>query len=113
MDSKLTPTGDNWRERVKELQTLLDTLRPQLIDAEAQLAERLAAISAFEYRVRARLEKLSQRLDALQTEIDGLRRELRRYQTGELLWDEEIPPVDQSEGAWRFEASAASSGNSA
>ena len=78
MDSKLTPTGDNWRERVKELQTLLDALRPQLIDAEAQLAERLAAISAFEYRVRARLEKLSQRLDALQTEIDGLRRELRR-----------------------------------
>lgn len=111
MDSKLTPTGENWRERVEELQALLDTLRPQLIDAEAQLAERLAAISAFEYRVRARLEKLSQRLDALQAEIDGLRRELRRYQTGELLWGEATPAAGQNQEAWRFEESAASSGS--
>ncbi|MBP6016710.1 MAG: hypothetical protein KA586_08315 [Candidatus Promineofilum sp.] len=111
MDSKLTPTGDNWRERVRELQELLDALRPQLIDAEAQLAERLAAISAFEYRLRARLEKLSQRLDALQAEIDGVRRELRRYQSGELLWDDDIPTDGQAEEAWRFEESAASSGS--
>ncbi|MCA9866468.1 MAG: hypothetical protein KC410_08265 [Anaerolineales bacterium] len=111
MDGKLTPTGENWRERAKELQALLDELRPQLIDAEAQLAERLASISAFEYRVRARLEKLSQRLDALQSEIDNLRRELRRYQTGELLWGEAPPAAGPAEGSWRFEESAASSGS--
>lgn len=111
MDSTLTRTGDDWRDRISELQALLDELRPQLIDAETQLAERLAAISAFEYRVRARLESLSHRLDTLQAEIDELRRELRRYRDNNLLWDEElIRPADAGQG-WRFEEHAASSGS--
>ncbi len=111
MTSELTQTDAHWRERVAELQTLLDALRPQLIDAEAQLADRLAAISAFEYKVRARLESLSHRLDAIQAEIDALRKELRRYQDGNLLWDEAAAPVGQAEEAWRFEQSAASAGS--
>ena len=79
MDSDLVHAGENWAERAREWQSLLDELRPQLIDAEARLAEQLAAISAFEYRLRARLESLSRRLDALQAEIDALRGELRRF----------------------------------
>ncbi len=50
MDSDLIHTGGSWDKRIDELQALLIGLRPQLIDAEAELAERLAAISAFEYR---------------------------------------------------------------
>ena len=110
MNSELTATGDNWRERIAELQALLEELRPELIEAEAQLADRLAAISAFEYTVRARLEPLSRRLDELQAEIDTLRRELRRYQAGSLLWDEEANPKDSAGEEWRFEESAASAG---
>jgi chromosome segregation ATPase len=70
MNSDVVQTGPNWRERVLELEATLSALRPQLIDAETQMADRLAAISAFEYRLRARLESLSHRLDALQEEID-------------------------------------------
>lgn len=111
MNSELTATGDNWRERIAELQVLLEELRPELIEAEAQLADRLAAISAFEYKVRARLGPLSRRLDELQAEIDTLRRELRRYQAGSLLWDEEANPKDSAGEEWRFEESAASAGD--
>lgn len=111
MNSDLIQTGDNWREQIAELQALLEELRPQLIEAEAHLADRLAAISAFEYKVRARLEPLSHRLDALQAEIDVLRKELRRYQEGSLLWDEELPIANRAEQAWRFEESAASAGS--
>lgn len=111
MTSELTPTENHWHERITELQGWLDELRPQLIEAEAHLADRLAAISAFEYKVRARLESLSHRLDSLQAEIDALRKELRRYQEGNLLWDEEMIPAGQDEKAWRFEESAASAGS--
>ncbi len=111
MDSELTQTGENWRERVRELQALLDDLRPQLIDAETYLSERLAAISAFEFQVRARLDSLNRRLDALQAEIDELRRELRRYQAGLLEWDEIAPPRARDGDAWRIDEGAAASGD--
>lgn len=110
MNSELIQAGDDRRERITELQALLEELRPQLIEAEAQLADRLAAISAFEYTVRARLGPLSRRLDELQAEIDALRRELRRYQAGSLLWDEGANPEDSAGEEWRFEESAASAG---
>jgi predicted nucleic acid-binding Zn-ribbon protein len=110
MDSDVIQTGPNWRERVLELEDILAALRPQLIDAETQLADRLAAISAFEYRLRARLETLSHRLDALQEEIDGLREELRRYQDA-LDWDEDLPAAARGERGWRFSGEeAAASG---
>ncbi len=104
MDSDLVHAGENWAERAREWQSLLDELRPQLIDAEARLAEQLAAISAFEYRLRARLESLSRRLDALQAEIDALRGELRRFRDT-FLDAADSPPPDKA--TWRFEAGPA------
>jgi chromosome segregation ATPase len=96
---------------VRELQALLDELRPQLIDTEAQLAERLAAIGAFEFQVRARLDSLNRRLDALQAEIDELRRALRRFQADALEWDDVLPRREKGGDRWRFEEGAAASGD--
>ena len=110
MNSDLANTGHNWRERVVELEATLAALRPQLIDAETQLADRLAAIGAFEYKLRARLEALSHRLDALQEEIDDLRDALRRYQNS-LDWGDDMPAAARAERGWRFSGEeAASSG---
>lgn len=106
MNSELTQTEDNWPERIAELQALLEELRPQLIDAEAKLAEQLAAVSTFEYRLRARLDPLYRRLDALQAEIDDLRRQMRRYAADWL----ERNDAESAAETWRFEESAASSG---
>ena len=110
MNIDLAHTGPNWRARVAELEATLATLRPQLIDAETQLADRLAAISAFEYKLRARLESLSRRLDALQEEIDDLRDALRHFQDA-LDWGDDAPVAARAERGWRFSSEdAASSG---
>jgi len=111
MNSELTQTIDNWPERIAELQALLGELRPQLIDAEAQLADRLAAISAFEFRVRARLESLSRRLDTLQGDIDELRRQLHRRAADWLEQDPEQSDREPVEEVWRFEENTASAGS--
>lgn len=109
MDRELTPTGAALRERLAGLQAELDVLRPQLIEAEAQLAERLAAISAFEFTLRARLGRLSRRLDDIQREIDELRRQLRKRQAGWLDVEESGPRG--ANGDWRYEEEpAAASG---
>lgn len=112
MDSELLYSDGNWRARILELRALLDELRPQLIEAETTLADRLAAISAFEYQVRARLEALSRRLDALQREIDELRARLRHYQ--EDWFDSDDFPMGNRAGrdTWHFDndAGAAASG---
>ncbi len=111
MDSEVIQTGPNWRERISALEALLAELRPQLIDAETQLADRLAAIGAFEYRLRARLETLNRRLDALQKEIDGLRATLRHYQDA-LDWEGIPMAASRSERDWRYGGEeAAASGN--
>lgn len=110
MDSELTHTGAQWRERVRELEALLAELRPRLIDAETALAERLAAISAFEFQLRARLEGLSRRLDALQAEIDELRDALRRYQEDAFDLDD-IPGAARAGKGWRFAEGAAATGS--
>lgn len=102
MDSDLIHAGENWAGRARELQRVLDELRPRLIDAEARLAELMATISAFEYRLRVRLESLSRRLDALQAEIDTLRGELRRFRDA-FLEPEDSPPGN----TWRYEESPA------
>ena len=111
MNSELTQTGENHRERIAALQALLDELRPQLVEAEAQMEELMAAISTFEYRVRARLESLSHRLDGLQADIDDLRRRLRQYQADWLEAEAPLPDAEQLDENLRFDESAASAGS--
>ncbi len=76
----LTNTNNQWQEQIGELQALLAEVKPLLVAAEAELSERLAAISAFEFRVRSRLEPLTRRMDQLDKEIRYLREWLRQLQ---------------------------------
>ncbi len=112
-DQHVTLTPNPWRDQIEAAQTLLDELRPQLIEAEANMAERLAAISAFEFQVRSRFEPLTRRLDALQADIDDLRRRLR---TLRFAWeddDESFAATSNRRGSqWEFgKEGAASAGN--
>ncbi|UCC54797.1 MAG: hypothetical protein JSV68_12660, partial [Anaerolineaceae bacterium] len=77
---ELAQTSNNWQKRVEELQTLLREIKPRLVTAEAELSERLAIISAFEFQVRSRLEPLTRRMEKLDEEIGSLRRQLRHLQ---------------------------------
>ena len=49
IENPLTHTGINWRARVEKLRASLELLQNELIEAEARLAERLAAIHTFEF----------------------------------------------------------------
>jgi hypothetical protein len=64
-----------------------------LIDAETELAERLTAVEQFEFRLRANLAPQMARLEALQQEINRLRRELR--QTADNWGD-----IDRGRNGW-------------
>lgn len=75
--NKLTPTTDDWREQIAHLQAELDELLPQLVEAEAELAEQHAAINAFEFRLRSAISHLTKKLDALDSEIRSLQQKLR------------------------------------
>lgn len=110
MQEGLLHSSLEWSEKARELQALLDELRPQLIEAEAQLAEQLAAVTAFEYQVRSRLESLNRRLDTLQAEIDELRRALRRLSFESTEWPGGMSH-DETGEPWRFEQPAAGAGS--
>ena len=80
VNKSLAESDSNWDEKITELESQLDEIRPQLIDAETELADRLAKISAFEFKVRTRLEPLTRRLEKIQNEIHEQRQQLRRLQ---------------------------------
>lgn len=105
-------TSSEWRDKIMAAQALLDQLRPQLVDAEAHLADQLAAIRAFEFRVRAQLQRLTQRLDKLQREIDELRREMHARR---IAWETEVGFDSGRDGStphWEFSTDGAASSGS-
>ena len=110
-EQSVIQTDGEWGERISELQALLDEVKPLLVAAEAKLSERLVAISAFEFRVRSRLEGLTHRLEKLEDEIQLLRKQLIN------LREDWLSDDDYSNGSlykqWRSseEAGTASSGN--
>jgi hypothetical protein len=107
----LQDNNKDLREQIAELQALLADIKPWLVAAEVELSDRLAAISAFEFRVRSRLEPLTRRMDQLDEEILELRGQLRQLQ-------EDLNIADQFDDGdlyhqWRSstEAGAAASGD--
>jgi hypothetical protein len=73
-------------------------LQNDLIEAEAQLAERMAAINAFEFELRSKLEPFTRQLEALEAKI---KQEFARL---EREWHEKAG----EEYPWQAEGSAAS-----
>lgn len=97
-DTQLTQIKGSWREKIEKLQALLADLKPELIAAEAELAERLAAISAFEFQVRVRLEPLTRRLESIIAEVHNYRGQLRQLQEDWLFLSE---ASEEARWAWQ------------
>ena len=99
----------DWQEKIAELQQLLAELRPQLIAAETELADRMAVINRFEFQVRARIGHLTQEMDSLTAEIADLRQLIQRRREAWLEqngydaivgeWGDLWEVVDEAEGA--------------
>ncbi|MCP4424914.1 MAG: hypothetical protein GY803_10505 [Chloroflexi bacterium] len=110
IDKDLIESNGNWRQKIVELESLLDEIRPQLIEAEANLADRLSAISAFEFKLRKALETLTRQLEKLQAEIDQYRQHLRQMQEKNAAANGDGDWRDFA--AWDFDAeTAAASGD--
>ena len=77
MEKNLTQARTDWREQVEELEKLLDGVRSRLVEKEAELADHLAAINAFEFKLRKQVGHLTVKLEQLETEIKKLRDKLR------------------------------------
>lgn len=69
IENPLTHTGINWRARIEALRASLELLQNELIETEAQLAERMAAINAFEFELRSKLEPFTRQLETLEAKI--------------------------------------------
>ena len=94
MNQKIVRRQTDWRYKKIELVARLNVLRPRLINAETELADKLASLNAFEFRLRAVTNPLIKRLEALQLEIAKLRQQLRDRDAGirfsENEYDEEF-----------------------
>lgn len=99
----ISPARTAWHEQVTRLQAELETLSGQLVEQEAALSERLAAISAFEFTLRARIGHLSQKLDELDDAIKTLKQQLRRLGDD---WFDNDAPFDTTE-SWSMGDAAA------
>ncbi|MCP5101282.1 MAG: J domain-containing protein [Chloroflexi bacterium] len=77
MDQNLTKARTNWQEQVEQLERQLGETRTLLIEAEAELAERLAKINAFEFDLRVRVGHLTIKLEKIEEEIKTYREKLR------------------------------------
>lgn len=76
-EQQLTQAGENWREQIIYHRELLEKMQTELVEAEAELADWLAAINAFEFKLRAGVGHLVARLSKLEAEIKEYRRQLR------------------------------------
>lgn len=106
-DSTLVPAKTKWREKIEQLRAQLETLSGDLVEKEADVAERLAAIGAFEFKLRSRIGKLSQKLAALEDEVQQLRRQLERLQ----WWDDAFAFDAHQTDEWSMGSGAAAEGS--
>lgn len=104
MERNLTPAHTNWREQVEELDKLLDEIRSRLVEKEAELADRLAAINVFEFELRKQVGHLTVKLEKLEVEIKQLRDKLR------WLGDEWLNADNDPFDAWSMGKRAAAEG---
>jgi hypothetical protein len=98
MNGPIITAQTDWQAQAEVLKAELERLRQQLVDAEAELADKLKAIHYFEFKLRLRVGHLVRRLDELAAEIKALREQLR--QRGE-QWDD--PLAGNGNGRFHFD----------
>ena len=108
IENPLTRTGIDWRTQIETLRASLELLQNELIEAEAQLAERMAAINAFEFELRSKLEPFTRQLEALEAKIkeefSRLEREWHERAGEEYPWQAE---GSATSGEYRYHAESA------
>ncbi len=72
------------QEQLTRLRAALEQAQAELIEAEAQLADQMAEVNAFEFEFEARVGHLWDKLDALEEEIEGYNDRIQMMRKGYL-----------------------------
>ncbi len=84
-----------------ELRAALAKVHPQLIEAEAELTDRLAEINAFEFEFEAKVGQLLDALDKLETEIQRYNEYIKIARNREIFGHAHVSVEDQHRRAWQ------------
>lgn len=78
-ENSLIKAQSEWQGRIDELQALIAQLEAEVIEAEVSLTEEMTNLNAFEFKLRAGVRHLMDRLDELAAHIDDLKKQLRHH----------------------------------
>lgn len=87
-------------EQLARLRTELEQAHSDLIEAEAELADRMAETHAFESEVEARLGPLIDKLAALEKEIKGYKERIERVRSQRHFGSQHVPVAEQYRRTW-------------
>lgn len=87
-------------DQLSRLRTVLAQAQHELIEAEAELADRLAEINAFEFEFEARVGHLIDQLDGLETEIRRYQERIETIRNREIFGQAHIPVDQQYHRTW-------------
>jgi DNA repair exonuclease SbcCD ATPase subunit len=89
------------REQLNHLRAVLAQTQNELIEAEAELADRLAEVAAFEVEFEARVGHLLDSLEALEQEIERYNERIQIARNKAVLGYAHLPVEQQYRRAWR------------
>lgn len=88
-------------EQLNQLRASLVQVQNELIEAEAELADRLAEINAFEFEFEARVGHLLDKLAALDQDIERYNERIQILRNKQIFGNPHIPVEQQYKRAWQ------------
>ncbi len=88
-------------EEITRLRAALAQIHDELIEAEAELADRLAEINAFEFEFEARVGHLIDKLEALETELRRYTERIQIARSKQTFGYAHLPVEEQYRRAWQ------------
>jgi hypothetical protein len=95
------------QEQLRSLRQALSEKQDSLIEAEAELADRLAEVNAFEFEFEARVGHLMDALEALETEVRRYNERIQIARNKQVFGYAHISVDDQYQRAWQAPPSSA------
>jgi hypothetical protein len=89
------------REQLARLRIAVEQAQADLIEAEAQLADQLAEINAFEFEFEARVGHLLDKLEALEAEIGRYHDRIQMMRSKQVFGQPYLSADEQYRRAWR------------
>ncbi len=88
-------------EELTQLRAALAEIHDELVDAEAELADRLAEINAFELEFERKVGHLADNLERLDAEIQGYNDRIQMHRNRKIFGNAHLPVAEQYRRTWQ------------